>query len=141
MLKTAGLVSPASASDVLIHDISEGGVLLESGAELAIGEIISIDLPHEVQAQATVVWTSGDLSGCTFDPKISKATISAALLKSPYSALPLDEPNQRVNSATYSDALEEYRLSPGAALVATVGLALLSWAIFGLIIAAIISYF
>jgi transcriptional regulator with XRE-family HTH domain len=67
---------------VLIHNISETGLLLESDAGLAVGDPIGIDLPHAGESPATVMWISGRLAGCRFDTPVSSATLSAAQLRS-----------------------------------------------------------
>lgn len=67
---------------VLIHNISETGLLLESDVDLAAGDRIEIDLPHAGDSSATVVWVSDRLFGCRFDAPVSSATLSAAQLRS-----------------------------------------------------------
>jgi len=68
---------------VIIHDLSTTGLLLETNAALGLGSPLAIELPHAGRCSATVVWNSGKLFGCQFDTPISKAAVSAALLKSP----------------------------------------------------------
>lgn len=67
---------------VLIHNISETGLLLESDVDLAAGDRIEIDLPHAGDSSATVVWISDRLFGCRFDAPVSSAALSAAQLRS-----------------------------------------------------------
>ncbi|WP_374524401.1 helix-turn-helix domain-containing protein [Sphingopyxis sp.] len=67
---------------VLIHNISETGLLLESDVDLLAGDRIEIDLPHAGDSSATVVWVSDRLFGCRFDAPVSPATLSAARLRS-----------------------------------------------------------
>ncbi len=67
---------------VLIHNISETGLLLESDVDLTVGDWIEIDLPHAGDSSATVVWVSDRLFGCRFDAPVSAATLSAAQLRS-----------------------------------------------------------
>lgn len=68
--------------DVLIHNISETGLLIESDTALAANDRIEIDLPHCGPTAAAIVWASGRLFGCQFDAPISSASLSAAQLKS-----------------------------------------------------------
>lgn len=67
---------------VLIHNISETGLLLESDVDLSPGDRIEIDLPHAGDISAAVVWVSDRLFGCRFDVPVSPATLSAAQLRS-----------------------------------------------------------
>jgi transcriptional regulator with XRE-family HTH domain len=68
--------------DVLVHNISATGMLLESHVELEIGDGIEIGLPHAGASRATIIWASGPIYGCQFDAPISLATLSAAQLRS-----------------------------------------------------------
>lgn len=74
---------------VLVHNISETGLLLESDADLAVGDSIGIDLPHAGESPATVMWISDRLAGCRFDTPVSSATLSAAQLRSSVTHDPL----------------------------------------------------
>jgi hypothetical protein len=75
----------ASAGDahVVIHDISEEGLLIESPVPLADGEVLEVLIPEAGTAQAEVSWTSGHFFGCKFIEPISTAAVSAAMLRSP----------------------------------------------------------
>lgn len=70
-----------SGDEVLIHDISVTGVLLETDAQLEAFESLQFDLPEIGATQAVVIWNSGRYFGCEFTNAISKAAISAALLR------------------------------------------------------------
>ena len=74
-------------SDILVHDLSSEGLLLESRAALRIGESLAIDLPNAGSCTATVVWSSSKFYGCRFAKPLPAAAVSAALLK----ALPAGE--------------------------------------------------
>lgn len=80
-LATQGQTAIGGATDVLIHNVSATGLLLESRIVLAAGERIEIDLPHARTTGARVIWSSGVLYGCQFDAPISVATLSAAQLR------------------------------------------------------------
>lgn len=77
-----GTTRSGDAIELLIHNISESGILIESETPLAIDERIEIDLPHAGPVQARTVWKSGELFGCQFDAPISPAALSAAQLQS-----------------------------------------------------------
>jgi transcriptional regulator with XRE-family HTH domain len=82
LLDAQGTPSSGEATDVLIHNISATGLLIECGAELKSGETIEVDLPQAGPTSAGIVWASGRLFGCEFDAPISEAALSAARLRS-----------------------------------------------------------
>ena len=79
-LDSAG--EPAGAR-VVIHNISEGGMLIETAARLRVGETFDLELPHAGLTQARIVRSDGRYFGCRFVSEISKGSVSAALLRSP----------------------------------------------------------
>ena len=62
-----------SGEEVVIHDLSPGGILVETSASLRKGARLEVDLPELGATQAKVVWNSGDYFGCQFDKPIPKA--------------------------------------------------------------------
>ena len=66
-----------------IHDISNTGLLLETKVHLTEGQRLDVDLPEIGLTQAEVVWASERFFGCRFDTPVSKAAVSAALLRNP----------------------------------------------------------
>lgn len=109
-LETLGETASGGAARVFVHNVSENGMLLESPVELAVGETISIDLPHAGLCAARVIWASEHLFGCHFDAPISQATLSAAQLRSAVS-LPASP-----DAALPPDALPPAALPPAASL-------------------------
>ena len=81
-LRGKGAGTAGKATDVLIHNLSESGALLESATKLNVGERIVIDLPDLERVSAQVVWASDDLFGCAFDHPVPRAAVSAAQLRS-----------------------------------------------------------
>ncbi|HWT41837.1 MAG TPA: helix-turn-helix domain-containing protein [Sphingopyxis sp.] len=81
-LPTRGISAARGATEVLIHNISASGLLLESEAALAPGEEIAIELPHAGTTAARVIWASGRLYGCEFDVALSAGALSAVELRS-----------------------------------------------------------
>ena len=75
-LEAHGATASGVVTNVLIHNISATGLLLEARSGLTVGERIGIDLPHAGETTATVVWASGALFGCEF------ATVVAVLAAS-----------------------------------------------------------
>jgi transcriptional regulator with XRE-family HTH domain len=81
-LETQGALASGHATNVMLHNVSATGLLLESTVALAVGETLEIDLPHAGAKPARVIWASGALYGCQFDTPISVAALSAAQLRS-----------------------------------------------------------
>jgi hypothetical protein len=74
-----------SGIEVVIHDLSPTGLLIETRQPLITGETLFVDLPERGPTAASVVWSSGNFHGCAFEQSIPSAAISAALLRSPAS--------------------------------------------------------
>ena len=85
-LQAEGASGSSPETQVVIHDLSEEGLLVESPVPLATGDMLDVVIPEAGNAQAEVAWTSGRFYGCKFREKISTAAVSAALLRSPTSA-------------------------------------------------------
>ncbi len=68
-------------AQVLIHDLSEKGLMFETTAELAIGEIVSVELPFIGKSEAKIVRKYENSFGCEFLTPVSRKTVSAALLQ------------------------------------------------------------
>lgn len=82
LLAVRGAHASGSDVSVMVHNISETGLLIECEAALSIDDRIDIDLPHAGTVSATLVWVSGRMFGCQFDSPISPAALSAAQLQS-----------------------------------------------------------
>lgn len=82
-LESEPIAAKAGQVSVVIHDLSEDGLLVETSSPLSIGEMIDVVLPEADSAQAEVAWTSGSFFGCRFLRPISTAAVSASLLRSP----------------------------------------------------------
>ena len=80
-LAAHGALSSGASAEILIHDISATGLLVESALPLSGGERISIVLPEAGETWAEVIWASGKLFGCRFEAPISVAALSAAQLR------------------------------------------------------------
>jgi hypothetical protein len=72
----------ATGDEVAIHDLSCTGMLIETAAKLAPFDGLELDLPEAGPTQAVIVWNSGRYFGCEFTEPVSKAAVSAALLRS-----------------------------------------------------------
>jgi hypothetical protein len=125
-LAVCGATPDGPSSQVLVHDISVTGLLLETSADLHIGETIRVDLPEAGPARAVVKWKMGCVLGCQFRRQISAASVSAALLRSPFetSVADLGLSAQDDRAAPHSDGL-----SPTLKAWILVGLVVASWAL------------
>ncbi|MBC2668165.1 PilZ domain-containing protein [Novosphingobium piscinae] len=91
-LDAAVLAPSTGAIATVIRDMSETGLLLETPEPLDIGTVIDIDLPEAGPTEAQVVWTSGTFVGCQFATPVTRAAVSAALLRTVPPALRRPEP-------------------------------------------------
>jgi len=80
-LVARGATAAQEFATVVIHDLSETGVLIETKVPLAPGEPLEIDIQEAGTAAATVVWNSGSFYGCQFERRLPKAAVSAAILR------------------------------------------------------------
>lgn len=117
-LETNGGQTGGEPANVAVHNISETGMLVEAGLDLAVGSTLSVELPHHGLAIAQVVWASGRFFGCRFERKISHAALSAVQLKA-------DAPRERgldealgkgSSNVTLGKVLEQTRKARGLTL-------------------------
>lgn len=95
--------------EVLVHNISEDGLLLETNAGLAVGETIGLLLPRQQEALARIVWSSGSLFGCRFETPLSRSALSAAQLQSAPSHPPRSgEPQEAARAAKVPAEVETF---------------------------------
>jgi transcriptional regulator with XRE-family HTH domain len=87
-MRFEGAVPKAGEIEVLVHNISELGVVLETDELFEIGDPIDIKLPQSGAARARVAWTSGRLIGFDFDLPISRISLGAARLRDAVSVGP-----------------------------------------------------
>lgn len=80
-LPTSGSLANGAAANVMVHNISQTGLLIETAEELAAGESLSVDLPNAGAVEAEIIWVSGGLYGCVFLDQISSGDLAAAELR------------------------------------------------------------
>ena len=124
-LTVSGATPAGGSAQVLVHDISVSGLLLETSADLLVGETIEVDVPEGGPTSAIVMWNSGRFFGCQFQGRISPASVSAAVLQSPFetragNAAPL---------STYQPAPIDEGLSPTLKAWILVGLVVATWGV------------
>ena len=76
-----------AAASATVRNLSETGLLIEAGEGFAVGDTVTLRLPMAGAVDATVIWARAPVYGCEFARPVSRAVVSAALLRSP-----IDEP-------------------------------------------------
>ena len=117
-LATSGTLPEGSQANVEIHNISAGGMLLETSLPLHKGARLTVDLPENGHTIASVVWAGEGVYGCAFEQPISAASLGAVQLKAD-SPLPprigADRVSKDVN-VTLGKKLEQIRKGRGLTL-------------------------
>lgn len=117
----------AQPSNVVIHNISPTGLLIQTDDELRTGDTLEVELPETGVVQAQVVWDNDGFYGCEFASPLKQATVSAAILVSP----PVQEAHTVVNPGAPK------RLSAFARVAIVGTLAAASWGMVGGLIALV----
>jgi DNA-binding XRE family transcriptional regulator len=116
-LETQGALASGAAANVLVHNVSATGLLVESDVALAPGESLEIDLPESGPTAAKVIWSSGRLFGCQFDAPISAAALSAAQLRSAVAGpVELAPPQTLGTTDSFAQRLRRLRQERGLSL-------------------------
>jgi transcriptional regulator with XRE-family HTH domain len=120
-LAAPGASGSGTAMNVVVRDLSETGLLLQTSGQLSVGERIEVVLPHAGPTEANVVWASNEFFGCRFEKRISRATLSAAqLLSGPQQDSALDdvfEPAGDPDSESFGTRLRRVRKERGISLI------------------------
>lgn len=103
-LRLAAAIDVRRGSVVSVHNLSRSGLLLASDAELAKGAEIVVEFAGGARHDAEVVWADDGLFGCRFTQPLSRAALSAALLRAP----PPDRPGLAEGSEQGSGATPEF---------------------------------
>ena len=136
-LVARGATAAQEFATVVIHDLSETGVLIETKVELATGEPLEIDIQEAGTVAATVVWSSGQFFGCRFERRLSKAAVSASMLRNdarPSGVETAGAPAAN-DAAAAAVAIEKLPVAVRMWMLVTLGAA--AWAVLGLITWAI----
>ena len=79
----------AGGATATVRNLSETGLLIETADALEVGDRVSLDLPTAGLAEARVIWGRGQFYGCEFARPVSRAVVSAALLRAPIEEPPV----------------------------------------------------
>lgn len=127
-----GSVLASAGHEVKIHNLSTTGVLLQTIAQLEPFDELEVDLPEIGATKAYVVWNSGDYFGCEFIKPISKAAISAAMLRNPIVEPALPDPTPAAVKdidAEDEDAVASDELSFAVKMRVILGTSIALWAL------------
>lgn len=128
----------SASGTVIVHDISDTGLLIETDSELKVGEMIEVNLPQAGLMEAEIVWDGGRVYGSRFTRQLTTAAISAARLGGRFTLTKPNSPGEQVaaqqsqHNGQYGIALDG-ELPIGAKLWIIFGLALSLWIIIGAI--------
>jgi hypothetical protein len=79
-------VLAGSGEQVVIHNLSATGFLMETSAELVEGDALQVELPEHGSTPAAVSWKKDSFYGCEFAVPVPTSAISASLLRNPISS-------------------------------------------------------
>jgi hypothetical protein len=112
-----------TGEEIIVHDLSPSGMLIETAARLSLFGRFQLDLPDLGNVTAVVVWSSGHFFGCQFEMTPEKSTVSAARLRSPREQAAL-------GTHDFSRPLRDYDRWPvGVGLVVFLAASLLLWSL------------
>lgn len=80
-LETSGVFAGTGEANVTVHNISAAGLLLETGLNLGVGDVLAVELPELGAVGAEIVWQSERLYGCAFQQALGEAALAAAQLR------------------------------------------------------------
>ncbi|AJA09199.1 XRE family transcriptional regulator [Sphingopyxis fribergensis] len=111
-MRFEGAVPRTGETEVLVHNISELGMVFETDEAFAIGDPIDIKLPQSGATRARVAWTSGRLIGLDFDLPISRISLGTARLRDAVSVGP-DGPDSANRMESFGMRVQRLRLALG----------------------------
>lgn len=79
--ETTGELPNGDEANVIVHNLSAVGLLIETDLTLSTGESLAVDLPHVGPVGAEIVWRSDRLHGCAFQQSLGEAALAAATLR------------------------------------------------------------
>ncbi|MEO1731851.1 MAG: helix-turn-helix domain-containing protein [Pseudomonadota bacterium] len=80
-LEVSGVLPGGLEANVLVHNISTTGLLMETEVALGENEKLMLDLPEAGAVRATIVWQSGFLFGCAFERSLDPKAMAAVELR------------------------------------------------------------
>ena len=106
VLKLAARVAtPEGEGGIEVRNLSRSGLLLESITGIETGSFVEVELPGGTRHRAEVVWADETLFGCRFVDPLTRAQLSAALLR----AEPVDQAGPETPVLTQVESLAKLR--------------------------------
>jgi hypothetical protein len=99
----------AGESSAIVRNLSQLGLLIETPKVLEVGDRVAVELTKGVPAEAHVIWARTPFYGCEFARPVSRAAVSAALLRSPIEEPPIPLLGPAVAGWDYSGEAEPVR--------------------------------
>ena len=127
-LQVDAAVQANGQTEAIIHNLSESGLLIETAADLAIGESVHVAIPGIGFRSAKVTWKNERFFGCKFEKEIPRAAISAVVLKAPFDVT-ASVPHEGPRALDQLEGSEKLPFQTRIWII--VGLALVSWVLVG----------
>lgn len=125
----------SKSGTVIVHDISDTGLLIETKSKLKAGELIEVKLPQAGLMEAEIMWIGGEIYGCKFTRQLTSAAVSAARLNSsitpPKAENALEASIASAQNTAKDTMVMHDKLSLGARVWIIIGLALSLWILIG----------
>ncbi len=135
-LEVEGGEHDTASGAVLVHDILDTGLLIETTSELGIGEIIEVNLPNVspnvgpnvgIVMEAEIMWAGGHIYGCKFKRERTQAAMGAELLGRRFTltnSVAVDAVTDAAKGGITGHDASDQRLSRGRKWLVKAGLAL-----------------
>lgn len=91
-LEASGVLPGGLQANVIIHNISVAGLLMETEEALGVDERLVLDLPEAGAVRAAIVWQSGLLYGCAFEQTLDERALAAVQLRADPAVAPMAPP-------------------------------------------------
>ena len=79
-LEVSAATSRGATIDIVIHDLSTKGMLIETADGLSVGDHVALGDFNQALPNAAVAWSSGPFHGCTFTEPIAESLVYEVIL-------------------------------------------------------------
>jgi len=134
LLQASAEAPEIGLTDVVIHDLSATGFLIECGERLATGTEINLELPGPSFVAGEVLWSSGNFFGGEFSAPLDGAALASARSTSPVIWPDFVAKSAANRIGVIGEVPDEHgkRLPFGGRLLVITGASLLLWLPIGL---------
>lgn len=110
-----------ASCEVQVHNLSSTGMLLSTDGQLDLDEPLVVVFDEIGECLSRIVWSADGLFGCRFDHKLTKAQMSAILLRSEPLQVPqdpvADDAAQASDSEGFGSRIKRLRKQSGLSMV------------------------